>query len=145
MHSGPGRRTAKKKPAWPARGTRRERQGHDLIFFWRAAKKKTCMAETGPQSTGADQSPAGCQKSKITMISVFVCFIKGDGELMDFMEIPLYVSNRSLPEIDENPTPEDRIFVDFWEAPVGNVKGELGSGRPVDRSRTQRLQKKIKS
>ena len=65
------------------------------------------------------------------MISAFVCFIKGNWELMDLMEIPLYVFNRSLPEIDENPTLGGRIFVDFWEAPVENVKGNWGR---VDRS-----------
>ena len=65
------------------------------------------------------------------MISAFVCFIKGNWELMDLMETPLYVFNRSLPEIDENPTLGGRIFVDFWEAPVENVKGNWGR---VDRS-----------
>ena len=65
------------------------------------------------------------------MISAFACFIKGNWELMDLMEIPLYVFNRSLPEIDENPTLGGRIFVDFWEAPVGNVTGNWGR---VDRS-----------
>ena len=47
------------------------------------------------------------------------------GRPVDPTPIPLYVFNRSLPEINENPTPEGRTFVDFWEAPVENVKGDF--------------------
>ena len=90
----------------------------------------------------SQSEPGRVSKSEIPMISAFVYFIKGNWELMDLPEIPLYVFNRSLPEIDESPTLGGRIFVDFWEAPVENVKGNWGR---VDRSRTQCLQKKIKS